>query len=495
MFAVLYIADFALHAVLRLEAGSGGKPAALLDDTSRKAVIVACNDSARVEGVDAGQTAAQALAHCDGLPLHTRRPAAEAEAQAVLLAAAFALSPKVEATAPGTCTVNVRGLDAARRRALLHASVRRLLAADLPATGGMAATPLLALYAARSECCAASPSVTIIDDPAAFLGPLPVAAADPEPELAEVLGAWGVHTLGQLTALPKVEVARRLGPSGLALWERAAGETTRVLRVVSPPKQFVATMEFEHEVETLEPLLFILRRFVDRLAWEIEAAHLAAIQLICKLKLVDDTAYTRSFRLPEPTQKADMLFHVLHTHLEQLRTESPIAAVGLRIKAGRSPVRQRGLFETELNDPHGFAETLARVGALLPGKNNPAAVGTPYVPDSHRPDTVVMETPPTVVPPAQPSASRLLPLGLPLRRFRPPLAARVMLEDDRPASVWSQRVQGVIVDRRGPWFGAGDWWEEGRAWEREEWDVELSGGGLYRVIHTPTGWFVEGEYD
>lgn len=497
MFAVLHIADFALHAALRFEPKAAGRPAALLDDSSRKAVVLACNAVARAEGVDTGQTAAQALAHCGGLMLQTRQSAAEADAQATLLAAAFAVSPKVEATAPGTCTADVRGLDAARQRILLRASVQRLVTFGLPTTGGLAATPLLALYAARNRhvCRDGPPPVIVVEDAAAFLAPLPLAMAEPEPDLAEVLNAWGVHTLGQLTTLPKAEVAHRLGPRGLALWERAAGETTRVLRLVSPPQQFVAAMEFEHEVETLEPLLFILRRFVDRLALEIEAAHLAAVRLILKLKLVDGTAHVRTFRLPEPTQKGDVLFRVLHTHLEQLRTESPVVAAGLRVKADRSPVRQRGLFETELDDPHGFAETLARVGALLPGNSGSDAVGTPRVLDSHRPDAVIMEPPPTVVPPTQPTAPRLLPLGLPLRRFRPPLAARVALENGRPASVWSQQVRGMIADWRGPWFGAGDWWEAGRAWEREEWDVEFSGGGLYRLMRTPAGWFVEGEYD
>ncbi|MEY4815813.1 MAG: hypothetical protein RLZZ162_2886, partial [Verrucomicrobiota bacterium] len=39
-------------------------------------------------------------------------------------------------------------------------------------------------------------------------------------------------------------------------------------------------------------------------------------------------------------------------------------------------------------------------------------------------------------------------------------------------------------------------WETDRSWEREEWDVALADGcGLYRLLRTPTGWFIEGEYD
>jgi protein ImuB len=332
--------------------------------------------------------------------------------------------------------------------------------------------------------------VHVVTNNHAFLEPLPLTVADPEPGLFEVLEGWGIHTLGALTALRKEEVAHRLGPAGLELWERAAGESTRVLKLVSPPQIFVASMEFEHEVETLEPLLFILRRFVDRLAMELEAAYMAAVGLSLRLKMSDDTKHARAFRLPEPTVKSDILFRVLHTHLEQLRTEASITAVYLRVKPARPPVRQRGLFETELNDPHGFAETLARVVAVV----GSGRVGTPYVQDTHRPDAAVMETPAAVVPPFAPSPV-LPPLGLPLRRFRPPRPARVEMESGAPVSVWSDGVRGVIAVVRGPWRGRGDWWEAERVWKREEWDAELSGGGIYRLVRTPDGWFVEGEYD
>jgi protein ImuB len=148
------------------------------------------------------------------------------------------------------------------------------------------------------------------------------------------------------------------------------------------------------------------------------------------------------------------------------------------------------LFETELNDPHGFAETLARVVAVV----GSGRVGTPYAQDTHRPDAAVMEAPAAVVPPAE-IPPVLPPLGLPLRRFRPPRPVRVEMENGAPVSLWGDGVRGVIAVARGPWRGRGDWWEAERVWKREEWDVEVSGGGLYRLIRTADGWFVEGEYD
>ena len=58
------------------------------------------------------------------------------------------------------------------------------------------------------------------------------------------------------------------------------------------------------------------------------------------------------------------------------------------------------------------------------------------------------------------------------------------------------RVQGLVRVAAGPWTLEEGWWNE-RPVERDYWDVELSGGGLYRVYRDrKTGdWFADGMYD
>src|SRR6202008_787570 len=107
------------------------------------------------------------------------------------------------------------------------------------------------------------------------------------------------------------------------------------------------------------------RRFLERLPLELRVSQHVAVELALTLKLESDTAHTRGFRLPEPTADVEILFRTLHTHLESLTTPAAIVAVELRLTPARPLVRQEGLFETGLRDPHGFAETLARVSALV----------------------------------------------------------------------------------------------------------------------------------
>jgi protein ImuB len=489
MFIVLHLAGFALQAVLRAESTTAtayrDRPAALFSGATKKSVALTLNAAALAAGVEPGMSAPQAIARCPDLLIRSPHIDAEADAGAALLAAAFTISPQIEATSPGVITMDAHGLAPAARVPACQAALARLALLGLFGTAGIARTPLLALYAAR-----ATESVLFLESETDFLAPLPLSTAEPEAESAGVLHAWGLRTLGDLTRLSRDDIGRRLGPTGTALWDRARGGEPRPLHLVSPPQEFVAAMEFEDALETLEPLLFILRRFLERLTLELEAAHFVAVELDLALTLADDTAHARSFRLPEPTRDLEILFRTLHTHLESVRTDSPIVAARLRITPARPLVRQHGLFDTSLRDPHGFAETLARVVALV-GSDR---VGTPQLEDTHRPDAVKLVPPFAVIPPAAPTPVQPA-LGRPLRRFRPPLPARFEMSDGQATFLWTECVSGEIAAKRGPWPSSGDWWQADRAWSRDEWDVALASGGVYRLFRTTEGWFLEGEYD
>nr|MCU0234815.1 DNA polymerase Y family protein [Thermoanaerobaculales bacterium] len=58
------------------------------------------------------------------------------------------------------------------------------------------------------------------------------------------------------------------------------------------------------------------------------------------------------------------------------------------------------------------------------------------------------------------------------------------------------RIQGLVRVAAGPWTLEDGWWSE-QPVERDYWDVELSGGGLYRVYRDRTTgeWYADGMYD
>src|SRR5471030_2231663 len=108
-YAVLIISNFALHALRRSEPALSGRAVALTAGEGRKAVLTEVSPEAL--HVAPGCAVTLAMARCPGIVLRVREPGAEVEAQRLLLAAAFTLSPRVEATAAGCCTVDLQGAD------------------------------------------------------------------------------------------------------------------------------------------------------------------------------------------------------------------------------------------------------------------------------------------------------------------------------------------------------------------------------------------------
>jgi protein ImuB len=84
----------------------------------------------------------------------------------------------------------------------------------------------------------------------------------------------------------------------------------------------------------------------------------------------------------------------------------------------------------------------------------------------------------------------------------------VAVTDGRPARVTTDRrgfAGGSVVRCAGPWRSSGDWWsgEAGRSthlpyqayWDRDEWDVALSDGAVYRVFRDRDRWFIDAIVD
>ncbi len=386
----------------------------------------------------------------------------------------------------------------------------------------------------RGTAAAVEPGVRVVTDPAAFLARLPVAALEPSTHVVELLQGWGIRTVGELLALGQAPLAERLGLEALGLFAAASVTACRPLKLVRPAERFEETHEFEPEIETLEPLLFLLRRFTESLVRRMEAFGWVVGELRLRLSLESGRVMETRLRVPQPSRRADVLFRMLHTHLEPLRTESPILSVALMAEPTRPEQRQFGLFESALRDPNQFQETLARLAALVGADR----VGTPVREDSHRPDAF------TLVPPDFegesrgterwsggffPSQGRARPGAadgekggsskpdwmrqVPMRRLRPAPAAQVEVaprdpeagqaalargpggaRDERPVGLESPAARGRVAESLGPWRISGHWWESG-GWEREEWDVAMRGGRVVRLARSGGAWNVEAVLD
>lgn len=402
---------------------------------------------------------------------------------AALAACARRFSPLVEQTAPGTVVLDAAGLDRliGPPREIARAIARALQQAGIQAGIALASNCDAAVCAARGF-----PGITVIPPKAEekMLAPLAVPVLEPSPEMAETLARWGIRTLGELAALPDLGVAARLGEEGLRLLRLARGENRRPLAPAAPPAAYEETIELEHPLELLEPLLFLLARLTAGLCARLGAHGLAANELRLKLKLEDQSEHPVTIRLPAPMRDAATFRKLLQLELEANPPRAPVAAVTLAVQAADPRRTQRGLFVPQAPEPERLELTLKRIAALV-GKEN---IGAPELVDTHRPDAFRMRWG------LGPGRGAAKPDGprLALRRFRPPRAAKVVEEDGRPARVGAR----TVLRAAGPWRTAGDWWRD-TAWDRDEWDVALKDGTLCLVSfdRRAGAWLLEGVYD
>jgi protein ImuB len=440
--------------------------------------VIELNQVAEDAGIQSGMSTSQALARASKLVLYKRSPANEQHLQDTLLQLVYHYSPFIENSAPGIYTLDLRGKRIRTHSLWLRELLAQIRSIGLTAQAGVGLNPEIALQAAKI----ADPILEILED-SNLLQSLTLETLAPSPFLLDILKNWGVRTLGALTRLPREEIGERLGLEALSLWDRAAGRSTKMLRLVQPPETFEESIDFEQALETLEPLFFILRRFLERLTLRLESIYLLIAELHLRLNLEDGEKIVRILQIPASTRDVEMLFGIAAQYLETLQTKAPVTGFHLEAKPSKPAGHQFDLFRGGLKDPNRFFQTLARLAALVGNEK----VGIPQRIDTHQPDSLQMLMPELGWSRKNHPKSRRPQIGPGLRRYRPGMAVRVELNDGKPVLLQSNLIAGRILEARGPWKSSGNWWDR-TCWETKEWDVALDNGGLYRIAQKITNW-------
>lgn len=409
-------------------------------------------------------------------------------------------SPYIEENPPDTVIFDVRGLESlyGPPEGLAREMERRI---GVPASIAIAGNPDAA-WAVSSGI----RGVTVIEPgrEAEVLAPLSVnllGMTGMSVETAELLDLWGIRTFGELAKLPPLGVAARLGDEGVHLQRLARGEGYRQLRPAEDPLEFKEEMELEDPVESMEALSFVLSRMLNDVCGRLEARALATNEWRLRLMLENAQEHCVTLRLPVPMLDGKAFLKMLQLEL----AGRPPAAAVLKVHLEAQPVKprrtQRGLFVPSSPEPEKLELTVARLRSLV----GDGQVGTPELRDTHRPDSFFMRpfTPRAMqnggrsavaeAPEQRNGAARLC-----LRRFRPARYAQVIVVNHQPVRIVSPSVSGRVVMAKGPWRTSGEWWREGdAAWNRDEWDVALESGALYRIFQDAAQgrWFIEGSYD
>lgn len=164
-----------------------------------------------------------------------------------------------------------------------HAVLADAWAAVGAARLGLAGSKFAAGVAARTALPATNLHVVTEPD-AAFLAPLPLDELPLSDEAQRRLRLLGMHTMGQLAALPRVAVAEQFGPESLTAWRWARGQDDRPVRG-RRCRTVAASHDFGAPETRAEALLVVATHLAERAlrdlpvgrrAWAIRRVRLEA---------------------------------------------------------------------------------------------------------------------------------------------------------------------------------------------------------------------------
>ncbi len=436
----------------------------------------------------------------------------------VLEAVARACSPRVEphgddvAVCDATGLTRVIGMPAVIAEEMRRMAWEREVGVRVAIAGSKTAAWLLAH---------ARPGTTIVPpgEEARRLERLPLSALRSLPEQSvrraglqagqvsdtlAIFERWGLATLGDLARLPRADVLTRTGRVGQRLHQAACGEDDAPLVPTGETPRFVQRMELEWPVDGLEPLSFVLARLCDGLSASLARADRGAVTITTRLQLVTKATHERTLTLPAPMRDSKTLRTLILLDLESHPAPAGIDVV--EVECGVTPGRivQGSLLAFTVPTPEDLSTLLARLSALV----GDTRVGAPVVVDTHNPrissmKPIALGTQHRAVRTA-PSTQQQAP-STTIRRLRPAPPVRVRVEKGRPVEVsMSERAAyresrgAMVTTAAGPWRTSGHWWSsDGQTWDRDEWDVALDTGVVYRLARNrqTDRWEIEGEVD
>ncbi|MGJ8639314.1 MAG: DNA polymerase Y family protein [Opitutaceae bacterium] len=495
MYLSINIENFRLFAALRALRGKQNGPLVLVDEDGRVAEL---NSLAQAKQILPGMPMARVLSRCGDVTVVNIDTRAERAAQRILWSAAWQITPQIElgrGATLGCATLELVRPDLEHLAEQADQLLQTLRRCGLPARAGVAATPdwaELAASAAERFQLKLLPNARRVHELLAYL---PLQAMDClDGKACLVLEGWGIRSLAAFAELPRQSLGERLGPEGLAAWDIVNGRRHRVLRFEDIEPDYCERFTLEEPVFDLEALCFLVHRAAQALELQLIQAGKMARAVYLDFWVERGDPHRKVIRLPEATSEAVLLERLLRNHLEQVRLTGPVNKLQLSVEPVDPCSRQAGLFERSVRNPWRLRETLDQLAGLVGSES----FGSPRLVDSHRPEAYRLEPLPMDLSDfeAPPKKANSGPprMGPPLRRFRPPIRATVLLEKKCPAHVECGLVNGAVSAFNGPYFLNGDWAEAER-WSFCEWDVEIQGAGTFCLSRQASRWQLVGAYD
>jgi protein ImuB len=459
------VPEFAAQAMVRLRPELAGRAVAVVQGAAPLEQVCSLNAWAVRCGVLAGMTRAELESFAEVCVLR-RSEAEERVARGVLLELAGRFTPRAEVW-PAAALVMV--LDVAGTERIFGAPeqmVERVRAAlrEVRFYAQMAVSANFHAAVCLAGVARKVPRIVTEGKEAEALAGLPLAALGLTAAQAETLALWGLQRVGELAALPEVELVVRLGQAGKRLRRLARGEHPHLMVPLEEAWALEEYMGFDAPVELMESLLFVLGPMLEQILLRAQGRALALASVTVTLGLDGGGEHQRRIQPALPVAEREVLLKLLHLDLQAHPPGAGVMWMRVQAEPGARSKVQMGLFAPQLPEAMRLDVTLARVAALV----GEGRVGRARLLDNHRPESFVMER--FVVKDANARESEQGHDLVAMRRCRPPVSLMVQQEGRRLRGFFLRGKRYSVQEAFGPWRRSGSWWSA-EVWSQEEWDV------------------------
>ena len=479
MLLCVHIPAFILEVARREHPVIGCGEPALLADKRDRGHVIELNEQASLQGARPGQTIVQACAAAQDAHVLVHDAVRTHDAWQEMLDALDAISPLIDDAAEGTAFLEMRGIDGEPAQWIER--TRAVLARfDLPVRVAFGPNKFVARAAAR----AGDGTMCEPEGIRALLAPMPLETLDLDCNTIDRLRLLGVTTLGELACLPHGPFVRRFGAQAARWHERARGIDCEPLRPRAHELQIDAAVYGEGSAAQEEQVYFALRVLADRVCSDLERTGRAAAMVCMTLQCENGDRRDVDVGFAQATADPKAMLDVMRAKLEGMTFEAPIDGLrlqALQLEEGGAPA---ALFAQSEPDPQTLGVALTRLRAAL-GVEAQCARVCP----GHRLETRFRYQ--HFAPKPKPVGQKILQRSTPVPQLRllPVREVRVTIARSAPCTVDARRVKECA----GPWRVDDGWFDAPVA--RDEYDVLLDDGTLYRIFREGERWYLRGIYD
>ncbi len=329
LWACLHFSDLPLRAVF--DDGEQTQACAVVDGPRQRQHIVMVNAPAKRNGARPDQPLAAARALCPALQARVRDRTAEKRLLHSLAAWAYRFSSHVSLSEPDALLIEVGaslhlfgGWPTLERR--LRSELARIDHA--PAIAVAPAPAAARVLAMRHDGFFTSQREPML----AALGCMAIGHSGLDEKTVSLLYNVGMRSLRDVFALPRPELARRIGAAALATLDHMRGINQEILPLYQPPDRFEHCIELDDRVEAWPPLLFPLRRLCSELSLFLTARD-GGVQR-CELVLDHENRASTHVvvELLTPQREARTLYELMRSRLERVALAQPVCGIALLAK-------------------------------------------------------------------------------------------------------------------------------------------------------------------